>query len=710
MKFVHAAPVVVIDALRAVIAPPIEITPSRWAAENLIVPDGPRSGEKWDPKLTPYIVEPLDNMGPDSPVNKQAVQKSAQTGFTIMAIAGVGHSIDCDPVGGILLVQPTDGALDDFIRDKLNPAIEQTPSLKRKVLPQVSRSGEGSTTYNRRYPGGSMALAIANSTADLRSKTKKRMIKDEASEYPDDLDGQGSPHAMIEARRESFLRSGDWKETNISTPTIKGGCYVTSEYEAGDQRQWHIKCPGCNGEFTFKFGQNFRFNEEYPYQAHYSAPCCGTIIEGAEKFELIKHGRWIAQAPAAGKNPSYHFDALSSPFVPWDVIARRWIEAQTDPAKLKGFYNLTLGEAYEIKGDAPDHVRLYERREDYAKRVIPPRGLMLVGFADVQMRGIYYEIVAYGPNRESWVVDADILAGDTTNANEGAFLALAEVYAREYPDAQSGRRRVDAFGVDSGFRTHVVYDWCRTRHNAYATKGVDGWSRPALAAGALQDITLDGVKLPQGIKLWHIGTWPLKGHWYEDLRREGKSAGHEVDPPGYCHFGKFLDLNYFRQITSEYLASKRHRQREMKFWAVRGKEDNHWLDCRIGNMALADYLGLSRMTQDEWRALAQERAGILLAQGDLFAPAPLKVQQARVVSAPSVEKDSEFASGTDATALPNGPAPVHVATAAPGPDAIQTDKPQPAVSDVKPATESSPSPAQPSGSSWLGNTSDWLKR
>src|SRR5207253_2854833 len=180
-----------------------------------------------------------DNMGPDSPVNKEAIQKSAQTGFTMMAIAVVGHSIDCDPAGGILLVQPTDGALSDFIGDKLNPAIEQSAALKAKVKPQVARNGEGSTTYLKRYPGGSMALAIANSTADLRSKTKRKAIKDEASEYPADLDGQGSPHTMIEARYESFLDTADWKELNISTPTVKGACYIAEQFEAGDQRYWH---------------------------------------------------------------------------------------------------------------------------------------------------------------------------------------------------------------------------------------------------------------------------------------------------------------------------------------------------------------------------------------------------------------------------------------------------------------------------------------
>jgi phage terminase large subunit GpA-like protein len=151
------------------------------------------------------------------------------------------------------------------------------------------------------------------------------------------------------------------------------------------------------------------------------------VIEAHEKFALVRNaardgGGWIAEAPAPGKYPSYHFDALSSPFVPWDTIAERWIAAQTDPAKLKAFYNLTLGLAFDMKGDAPDHVRLMERREDYRRGVIPPRGLMLVGACDVQMRGMYVEIVAYAPNRESWVVDFHVIEGDTTNPHAGAFL------------------------------------------------------------------------------------------------------------------------------------------------------------------------------------------------------------------------------------------------------------------------------------------------
>jgi phage terminase large subunit GpA-like protein len=166
--------------------------PSRWASENLVVPDGPHAGDPWNLELTPYIKEPLDFLGPDSGVNELAAMKSAQTGFTTLIIAAIGHSIDRDPCR-IMVVQPTDAALSDFNRDKLQPAIDSTKVLSQKVAPQTSRSGEGSAVYTKKFPGGSISLCISTSAADLRSKTIKKLFRDEIDQYPDDLDGQGDP-------------------------------------------------------------------------------------------------------------------------------------------------------------------------------------------------------------------------------------------------------------------------------------------------------------------------------------------------------------------------------------------------------------------------------------------------------------------------------------------------------------------------------------
>ena len=34
---------------------------------------------------------------------------------------------------------------------------------------------------------------------------------------------------------------------------------------------------------------------------------------------------------------------------------------------------------------------------------------------------------------------------------------------------------------------------------------------------------------------------------------------------------------------------------------------NHLLDCRVYNLALAEYLGLQKLTSDEWAMLGRER-------------------------------------------------------------------------------------------------------
>lgn len=641
---------IVVRALVAVLTPPEQIDPPTWAERNLIVPDGPKKLEPWSRVLTPFVAEPLGHTSIDSPVNEFCVMKSAQTGFTTLMIAAIGHTIDIEPCDQ-MIVQPTDGALTDFNSKKLQIAIDHSPALSAKVASQTARSGKASTTYEKRYGASSLTLALASSTADLRSKSVRKVWLDEIDEYAEDLDGQGSPFDMVEARQESFLQDGSWKRAYVSTPTIKGGSHIERYWEASDKRKWFVKCPQCCGddgessEFVFEFGPNFRYDGEWPYRAFYVAPCCGKPIEDYERRDLVRAGRWKATEPGPGKMPGYHFNAMSSPFVPWAKIAERAVKAGGDTAKQKTFYNLTLGLPFEMKGDAPDHVRLFERREDGLPRYrVPPGGLLLTAAADVQMRGIWYEITAWAPDGQSWVVDSDYCDGDTDDPESPAFALLHKAtLGRTFPDAFGGERRLDALGVDSGYRSHVVYSWVRQNQQLHpdtgkdvvlALDGRDGWSLPAIGMPKLVDIDLAGRKIRQGCKLWPVGTWSLKGTIYDDLRKDGLKSGALRDPGGYCHFPLWLGMNYFEQLTAEYLADEKYRGRTRKVWKVR--RDNHLLDCRVYNRALADYLGLSSTSPEDWAALARHRGlPAEVTRRDLFSapaqPAPPSETPATIV-------------------------------------------------------------------------------
>ncbi|WP_313077388.1 phage terminase large subunit family protein [Agrobacterium pusense] len=657
----RSALAVIAATLAAAIMPPERLDAVEYA-RTIVVPDGPRALDTWDDSLTPHIREPLLMTMVESGHNEIAVRKSAQTGFTTLMLCSAAYSIAQDPCR-MMIVQPTTNALAEFNREKLSVMLQQTAGLKKLVRDQTSRSGEGSTALAKRFPGGSLKLAIANSAADLRSSTIRKAFLDEIDEYPDDLDGQGDPFAMIEARQESFLTSGDWLRTYVSTPTVKGSSKIDDKFMAGDQRYWNMPCPGCGAHFKFVFDRKyFRFNDEFPYDPYYATPCCGSIIQSHEKVSLYRKGKWIPEASRPGAYPSYHFDALTSPFVPWEKIAERFIGCNSDPQKLKAFFNLTLGLAFDMKGDAPDHVRLMERRvKDLKRGRIPAGGIVFVGTADVQMKGIWYLFKAYGPDRQSWRVDAGYIEGDTDDPHAGAFLKLEELRQKHWPDAFGKTRQVDVFGIDSGYRAHVVYTWARGKAGVFCLKGLDGWSRPPMGQPTPQDINWNGKRIRDGVMVWGVGTWSLKGAFYSNLRKEGRAAGHDVDPPGYCHFGDWMDEEYFKQITSEYLGvesrngkskGKGKGQSQQK-WIPRIGYENHLLDCEVYGDALGDYLGISRMTPEEWQRLVAMR-GVPeeVFRADMFAPAPLAVQQA-IVEIPSgaseatVEYDADEKEGGD---------------------------------------------------------------
>jgi phage terminase large subunit GpA-like protein len=371
--------------LAALIEPAAPVMPSAWAAEHAVLPDGEHRGEKIDLVRTPHIIEPLDMLGPDSPVNEIAVMKSGQTAFTTMLLCSIGHRIDRAPCD-MVVVLPTDSALKSYNSTKLMRFIEGTPVLGGdedgkggKVYPQTSRGNTGSTTYEKKYPRGALNLLLASSPADLRLLTYKVAYCDEVEEYSDDLDGQGDVIGLVARGQKSFIASGNWKRVYVSTPAVKQSSVIEPLFERGDQRRWHVKCPGCAARFVLEWNAPYdrathglKFNKEFPYKAEYVTQCCGTVIDSGQKEVIYRTGKWIATRPGPGRYPSYHFDDLSTPFSTWDAIARDFVQAGEDQAKLKRFNNITLGRTFEMKGDAPDHMLLMQRREPYKIGHIPP--------------------------------------------------------------------------------------------------------------------------------------------------------------------------------------------------------------------------------------------------------------------------------------------------------------------------------------------------
>lgn len=585
-----------------------------WLQENILLVDGPKKGELWSAADAPYLLDVADCLSIEAACNLVTVRKGQQTGVSILALAWALYLAETAP-DNVLYAVPGIDALQDINSGKFQPLIDewQRHTGKAVISPTTSRSGVGSTTYEKKFAGGATYLANANTVMDLSAKTCRYGVKDEVSKWQE-LQNGADPEVLFFGRFTAFRRQKTYKILELSTPEIDTGdelgelpghCRIDRSFRRSDQRYWNIRCAECGHEFVQAM-DGFHIDRAHPHRSEYACPDCGHMISEMERVAAVRAGRYVPTMTGPDRHPGFHIDAFISLMMSYEAIAEDFLESEKKgEAGAKDFHNLVLALPYAMRGNAPDHQRLMERRERYEAYVVPAAGLIVTAGVDVQHDGLFVEIVAFAEDRQSWCVAAEFLAGTTDNPNEGAWLALDTLIRRPLADAFGQDRQIEAVAVDAGDgnRTSQVYEWCRRRPDCYAIHGRDGRSVPAISVPQKRSVTRRGKRKKFGsAQTWPVGTWSLKGEFYGNLHKVGLAAGEAADPPGYCHFGDFLGEEYFRQITAEYFSQKMANGRLREEW-LKLRRDNHFLDCRIYAMAMAEHLGLSRLRPEEWAAL-----------------------------------------------------------------------------------------------------------
>jgi phage terminase large subunit GpA-like protein len=597
---------------------PVPSLPFRqWMEKNIVLVDGPRRGELWSLRDAPYLGEIADCLSQEHPCNWVTVRKAQQTGVSILALAWSLYIADICP-DNILYGVPGIDALQDVNSKKLQPLIDAAyQKTKRRIIePVTSRSGYGSTIYEKRFSGGVLSLANANSVMDLSSKTCRRGIRDELSKWQDTPNGD-DPESLFFGRFTAFRREKDYKIFDLSTPEYDTGdelgdtpghCRIDRRFRRSDQRYFNIQCAEC-AEFFVQSYAGLHLDRAHPHKSEHGCPNCGHLVSESERVFALRNGAHYKPTKfEPDRHPGFHVDAFISLMMSYEAIAEEVIEAErSGETGMKKLFNLFLALPFAMKGNAPDHIRLFERRDMTLdmRGVIPADGLILVAGVDVQHDGLYFEAVAFGEDRQSWSVESEFLAGATDDINAGAWLELEALRVRDFRDAWGATRRIEAMAVDGGDGNRVtqVFEWCRQRPGCYAVKGVPGRGAPAIVKPALKSVNKRGKgQRIRGVLLWGVGTWSLKHEFYGNLHKSGKTSGGAIDPPGYCHFGQWQELEFFLQLTAEYFKQTEKKGKFHEEWA-KLRKDNHFLDARIYAMAMAEHLGLSRLNKQSWAAL-----------------------------------------------------------------------------------------------------------
>lgn len=598
------------DAIRPV--PPKPFV--EWLSENIVLVDGPRKGELWSPHDAPYLVEIAQCLSQEHPANLVTVRKAQQTGVSILALAWCLYIAEIVP-DNVLYGVPGIDALQDINGQKLQPLIDawQAKTGKKIILPVTSRSGRNSTTYEKRFPGGYISLANANTVMDLSMKTCRFGVKDEVSKWAE-LSNGADPETLFFGRFTAFRRQRTYKIFELSTPELDSGdalgddpahCRIDRSFRRSDQRYWFVACAECHEHFV-QSDDHFQVDRAHPHKSVVVCPSCGHWITESERVPMVRAGHYRPTQSGPDRHPGFHVDAFMSLLMSLGDIADDKLKAEPrGEAGAKDYHNLVRALPYQMRGNAPDWQRLIERREDYPDGVVPAEGLIFVAGADVQHNGIYVEFVAFGSDRQSWSIHAEFLEGDTDDKNSGAWVKLDQLYRKAWPDSFGGQRRQEAMAVDAGDgnRTTQVLEWCRERPDTYAIAGKHGRGVPAIGVPTRKAVRKGGKRKRIGsTMLWPVGTWSLKGEFYGNLHRLGLRSGEVADPPGYCHFNEARNEEFFRQLTAEYFDQKMVRGRVIEEWK-KTRKDNHFLDCRIYAMAMAEHMGLSRLTPAGWAAL-----------------------------------------------------------------------------------------------------------
>lgn len=570
-------------------------------------PGGGYSGP-WRNETVPYMREPMDQCASREVRAVIFVGPSQSAKTDGLVINTVVHAVAVDPAD-MLIVQMSEKAARDFSRRRLSRMNRDCDAVRERVREDW--------TFEKVYLG--MMLAIGHPTiTELSSRPIPRVIFTDYDRMPDDVEGEGEPFALGEARIKTFgsrgvvvaesspgrpITDGDWKASSPHEAPPTGG--ILALYNRGDRRRWVWPCPQCDeyfeGEFEHLAWPDHDDDGAAAAETTMICPANGCVIEPHSKTAMNAAGLWIAEGQTVeggivrGEKrrtvtASYWLKGPAAAFQTWPQLVEKYLTAKRDfdstgdEAALKTTTNTDQGVPYLsqfARYENPFEVEaMLERLEDFPLAVVPAGARFLTASVDVQNNRFEVLVRAWGPELESWPLerfalyeaeDREGLIAPDQRAED--WLLIDQVVNRTYPVAgHDGRQmHIARTVIDSGFATEHAYRYwrlCRKRglHRRVALSKGDSRKAAARIKWTFPDTSgrKDRKALGRGevpVCLFNVNA--LKDTLSRQVAR---------DEPGgdYVHFSKELAEGegphaFFEELTAERRQPngqwKRHKQR-----------------------------------------------------------------------------------------------------------------------------------------------------
>lgn len=505
----------------------------------------------------------------------------AQLGKTETELNMIGYALD-QTQSPVMMVYPTD-AIAKFASDKrVQPMIKSVKSISDNF-------DENSKLLELDFNNGNyMVLVGANSPSSLSSRSIKYLFFDEIDKYPAFSGKEADPIKLAKERTKTFV---DKKIVLVSTPTVESGNIWQALMNANERRQYYVPCPHCGVPQTLKFKQ-IKWPDEHNDNAdmirdtaYYECEHCGEHIYDKHKMEMLRHGEWRAANKPQSKvrSISYHLSSIYSPWVTFGDVAYEFKNSKGTPASLMNFINSWLAEPWR-SAKTKSIQTLHFTESTYDRGVVPDKATLLIASVDVQLDHFWWEVRAYAPGVKSYLIDY----GQASTWND-----LEEIIVnREYPSEYGEPRQVMKAGIDSGFRTDEVYQFCaRFPEICIPLKGSS--NHKTLTAPYSMSSVEKGVI--GGLKLYVLNTDYWKDFIFARMVRP-------TDEVGTIHLFKDCPQEYTDHLRSEEKQETRNVKTgevTVQWKPLTGHPTNHLLDTCTYNAAVADIAGVKYLTEPE---------------------------------------------------------------------------------------------------------------
>lgn len=515
----------------------------------------------------------------DPLIEKIVLCFGAQIGKTEAELNMIGYALD-QTSSPTMMVYPTD-TIAKFASDKrVQPMLKSVKSISDKF---DVNSKLLELDFNN---GNYMVLVGANSPSSLSSRSIKYLFFDEIDKYPAFAGKEADPIKLATERTKTFV---DKKIVMVSTPTVESGNIWQAFMSANERRQYYVPCPHCGVSQTLKFKQ-IKWPEEHNDNAdmirdtaYYECEHCGEHIYDKHKMEMLRSGEWRAvnESQSKVRSVSYHLSSIYSPWVTFGDVAYEFKNSKGTPATLMNFINSWLAEPWK-SSKTKSTQNLEFTQSNYPCGVVPDKAVLLIASVDVQLDHFWWEVRAYAPGVKSYLIDY----GQASTWED-----LEEIIInREYPSEYGEARQVMKAGIDSGFRTDEVYQFCsRFPEVCIPIKGSSNHS--TMAAPYTMTSLEKGVV--GGLKLYVLNTDYWKDFIFARMIRP-------ADEDGTIHLYKECPQEYSDHLRSE----EKQEIRNVKTGAVTvqwkpltSHPVNHLLDTCTYNAAVADIAGVKYLVE-----------------------------------------------------------------------------------------------------------------